>query len=648
MSSLALWRALAAFFLISAFEVTLASSALAHPTGKAHGGQAHGRRDEARRPHVHQPAVAGRFSVDPVAKTSLTHQNFVNDPEAFQFVIVSDNTGGARTGVFASAVDKINLLQPEFVVSVGDLIEGYSESSDILTTQWAEFESMVARIEAPFFYTPGNHDYSNNVMAELWAKKFGRSYYHFLYKDVLFVVLNTERSRPGGGDPTIDAEQRAYLADVLANNPSARWTLLFMHQPVWSVGHDNSWSEVEKVLGDRPFTAIAGHMHTYDYVSRGGRDLITLATTGGGSQLRGEAYGEFDHVTWVTMKKTGPMIANLRLDGISDKIVTAPGFSASLSKVPTFAFEPWTIGADGKPAASLKLVVANPFDAPLRFSLDAPQNPSVQLRADPPIGEVAPRTTKVLDIPVAVAPAGVIRPLEVRATAKLNIGGRDVSWTGAVRARPVALFTLARAAKPVAFDGGVGEWGGLRFAGEAPVRGRDGETTVAPADASFRFDAAYDDAFLYVAVDVRDDEVTPGILSGKHDAQDLAILTLDARPTRQSAANAALVTGLKAGDWIAIMGSPNDRDGEKLFGSIIPPMFEVKTKRTPAGYSAEFRVPLAYVQSKHPDGPWTDVRINVSVNDADPKGKPTRGPLSLSWQSDWREQISGTGTFLRK
>lgn len=577
----------------------------------------------------------------------MSHDRFANDPDSFQFVIVSDNTGGARTGVFASAVDKINLLQPEFVISVGDLIEGYSESSDILAAQWAEFESMVGRIEAPFFYTPGNHDYSNNVMADLWAKKFGRSYYHFLYKDVLFVVLNTERTRPGGGDPSIDPEQRQYLADVLAKTPNARWTLLFMHQPVWSVGHDKSWAEVEKVLGERPFTAIAGHMHTYEYVSRGGRDLITLGTTGGGSQLRGEAYGEFDHVTWVTMKKSGPVIANLHLDGITDKVVSAPGFSAKLSKVPTFAFEPWAIGPDGKPATTLKLAVANPFDAPLRFTLAAPQNVSVQLRGDPPAGEVAPRSTKLVDVPVSVAASGVARPLEVRGSATLNVGDRDVSWTSAVRARPVSIEQLARVAGPVSFDGAIGDWAALRFAGAPATRG-DGPAAASEADASFRFDAAYDDAFLYVAVDVRDDEVTPGILSGKHDAQDLAILTLDARPMRQSAANAALVTGLKAGDWIAIMGSPNDRDGEKLFGSIIPAMFEVKTKRTAGGYTAEFRVPIAYVQSKHPNGPWTDVRLNVSVNDADPKTKPERGPLNLSWQPDWREQIAGTGTFVRK
>ena len=47
-----------------------------------------------------------------------------NDPNNFQFAIVTDRTGGHRAGVFPDAIRKLNLLQPEFVISVGDLIEG--------------------------------------------------------------------------------------------------------------------------------------------------------------------------------------------------------------------------------------------------------------------------------------------------------------------------------------------------------------------------------------------------------------------------------------------------------------------------------------------------------------------------------------------
>ena len=52
----------------------------------------------------------------------------VNDaPEDFHFVVVTDRTGGHREGVFPSAMPRVNLLEPAFVTSVGDLIEGYTE-----------------------------------------------------------------------------------------------------------------------------------------------------------------------------------------------------------------------------------------------------------------------------------------------------------------------------------------------------------------------------------------------------------------------------------------------------------------------------------------------------------------------------------------
>ena len=79
------------------------------------------------------------------------------------------------------------------------------------------------------------------------------------------------------------------------------------------------WLLVEEWLEGRPHTVFAGHLHRYNLDRKHGHDRITLATTGGGSALRGLEYGEFDHVAWVTMTQEGPVIANLMLDGIHDK-----------------------------------------------------------------------------------------------------------------------------------------------------------------------------------------------------------------------------------------------------------------------------------------------------------------------------------------
>src|SRR6202035_1344598 len=63
--------------------------------------------------------------------------------DAFRFAVISDRTGGHRPGIFTRAVRMINLLQPEFVMSVGDLIEGYSEDPGQWALEWSEFESKV-------------------------------------------------------------------------------------------------------------------------------------------------------------------------------------------------------------------------------------------------------------------------------------------------------------------------------------------------------------------------------------------------------------------------------------------------------------------------------------------------------------------------
>jgi hypothetical protein len=66
---------------------------------------------------------------------------------------------------------------------------------------------------------------------------------------------------------------------------------------------------------------FAGHFHNYTKYIRNSQKYFILSTTGGGSNLRGLKYGEFDHGVWVTMTDNGPVIANLIVEGISDEDV---------------------------------------------------------------------------------------------------------------------------------------------------------------------------------------------------------------------------------------------------------------------------------------------------------------------------------------
>ncbi len=248
-----------------------------------------------------------------------THLNLYNASDNFQFAIVSDRTGGHRPGVFADAVEKLNLLKPEFVISIGDLIEGYTEDNAELERQWQEFDGLANRLQMPFFYLPGNHDISNQVMADKWRQRLGSSYYHFVYRDVLFLCLNTEDT----GKRYISDRQIDYFRKVLTYNPPGRvrWTLVFMHEPMWLGTSYENWQQLESLLEGRDYTVFAGHVHRYGKAIRNGKRYYILATTGGtGGGDAGKPAGidrcEFDHIVWVTMTDDGPVMANLLLEGI--------------------------------------------------------------------------------------------------------------------------------------------------------------------------------------------------------------------------------------------------------------------------------------------------------------------------------------------
>src|SRR5262249_36788840 len=147
-------------------------------------------------------------------------------------------------------------------------------------------------------------------------ERFGRSYYHFVYRDILFLLLNSEDPPDSG---RISKEQQEFVVKTLAANAGVRWTIVALHRPIWTAKdlEKNGWLAVEKALGNRPYTVFAGHIHRYQkYTRNNGHHYYQLATTGGGSRMRGLRYGEFDHIVWVTMKPDGPVLANIMLDGI--------------------------------------------------------------------------------------------------------------------------------------------------------------------------------------------------------------------------------------------------------------------------------------------------------------------------------------------
>jgi hypothetical protein len=255
-------------------------------------------------------------SIDQSGRTPWTHLEFHNQPESFQFAIIGDLAGGFRPEIFRKGVRQLNALQPEFVMSVGDLIETWPEEEDVrlndpdrIEPLWAEFFDIVSDLEMPFFSVGGNNGLGNDLLEGMWRERFGHTYYSFSYRDVLFIVLSSD-DPPGSSYGRMSEVQIDWLAATLARQPDARWTFLFLHRPMW-IDNPSEWQPVEEVLGDRPRTIFAGHHHVFKVTTIDGFSYYSLATTGGVSSLSGPAGGEFDHLVWVTMTDDGPRIANL-------------------------------------------------------------------------------------------------------------------------------------------------------------------------------------------------------------------------------------------------------------------------------------------------------------------------------------------------
>jgi len=587
-----------------------------------------------------------------MSKVARTDRDFNNDPDNFQFVIVADRTGGCRPGVFAEAVKKINLLQPEFVMCVGDLIEGYTEATDQLDGQWEEFDQIANGLEMPFFYVPGNHDISNRLMADYWTRRRGQSYYHFVYRNVLFLCLNTE-DPPGAG---FSEEQIRYVADALKQNPKVRWTFLFMHRPMWLEGMEGGWEQVEKLLEGRQYTVFAGHYHNYMKYERLGRNHFILATTGGASSLTGPDFGEFDHIAWVTMTDEGPTMANLMLEGIAGENIRTERSAAIVNALT----RGWGISADAvfvedvdfKEAHTL-IRLTNDADVPVSFRMAF--KPNAAISPEPRQREVilqaqSSQTVKIkLNAPAPVK-VDLAPPLVFDWTATYELEGREkpLQIKGERRLVLDTIFTCPRRTGPVKIDGKLDEWKELPVACTAPWQIQfNPDSWEGPKDGSFRFAAQYDDNFLYIAVEVTDDKLVAVPTSWPW-FQDGIEVRLDARPDPERSQGRG--QGEKE-NFLLLALSPGDTPENMVFcdQDILPEGTTAVCLKTDTGHATEIALPIAYLNQKQGEQ-WKEFRLNVAVDDFDGEVGDRADAAQIWWRPDWRtpDSYSGSGTFKRQ
>ncbi|MEP4485535.1 metallophosphoesterase family protein [Marinobacter alexandrii] len=282
------------------------------------------------------------------------------DDELIRFAIIADLTGGERPGVLRVAAEGIRAMRPDFIMSVGDLIEGGTVSLDQMDGEWTAFQKNLANDEIDFYPVVGNHDISNVAMRHWYERAVAPRYYHFTYKNALFLVLDTEdfsdqffgelqekrdmalevyKQNPADFAQTeyakmperafgiISDAQVTYALNAIEENKNARWTFIFMHKPVWKDKNDVNFKKIEAALSGSRYTVFNGHVHGYEYNNRFGQDYIQLATTGG--EMIKSSAKNMDHIMWVSLGDQ-PAYLNIKLQGILDKTGHLPADGANL------------------------------------------------------------------------------------------------------------------------------------------------------------------------------------------------------------------------------------------------------------------------------------------------------------------------------
>ena len=452
---------------------------------------------------------------------------------------------------------------------------------------------------------------------------------------MLFLCLNSE-------DPPasrMSDAQVAYVEKALAENRDVRWTLVFLHKPLWVYNNpENNWGRIEELLKGRPHTVYAGHTHNYHkHVRNEGEQYIVLATMGGGSRLRGANFGEFDHFMWVTMTDQGPRMANLMLSGIWDtNIISDERLELIRPLITGAAVRTDGIVVDSEmfTGAKTKLRLTNDADVPMHVALSIVPEETVHASVRRIEETIEPNMVELIDLELTsvgeVAVADV-PPLRVDWTATYHVPGhvQPVRARGTHRIVIDNVFELA-AVRRITVDGGLDDWRELPLWGGEPGQIADehsGEWFGAQ-DASARFGVGVDRDYLYIGVRTMDDQVRVNPRT-RFDRQDSVELRIDATPENgaDDALRIVVLPGIVPADVDSRAGVP-----------ALPEGAIVVSKQLEAGHETEIAIPVALL------GETEDIRINVGVHDNDADGQ-----VAAWWRPAWGSpaDYDRSGRFVR-
>ncbi len=244
---------------------------------------------------------------------ALVTQVAAKQPDApVRFAVIGDRTGGHVPGIYEQIIQEVERMRPDFAITVGDEIEGYTSDSATLSKEWTEYRSIAKPLTMPLYLIPSNHNITTDAQLPAYEHYVGKTLSSFDYRNLHFTIIDASRWE---SSTELPKEQIAWLVNDLKAS-KAKYKFVFYHKPFWqntlAYGKPDTLHSIFRRYGVN--AVFNGHDHIYFSANYDGIQYTAVGSSGGGADPG--PTGLLYHFVWVTVDNDGIHIAPIKLGSV--------------------------------------------------------------------------------------------------------------------------------------------------------------------------------------------------------------------------------------------------------------------------------------------------------------------------------------------